>query len=370
MGKNTKKNKKVFKKTHTMKKSFYKNKHSIKDGNEKDSKMYYDKHFLGTKKLPITDIITFINNHYHDFEKREKEKKLLHQPELLLSDYFEMKHLFTIKNNKIQIDESIAPLPNRSLDDLIADSLYLKSNTFFQEGKLNISDLKHQIGVDVNRMQININDTKYEDPNIVNENVVNVYRSADYFITTLMNYYETIIGKLDFNQINKISILLCQNIFNLISEMIILTIVSIIKPEYASIMSATKNAEIIISIEDQQITYFFQSDVLVSYKNMLNPEYPCGKLDFILNLDIKKNSFKFNKFHLDVDMEKCNPDYEAPQEMVNTQPSHYHLLYLIPALGISGGLVAVPFILGAIGGRKYWNREKNKKKRKTPRNKK
>lgn len=328
--------------------------------------MYYDKHFLGTNKLPNTEIITFINDHYQDFVKREKEKKLLRQPELLLSDYFEIKQLFRKKDNKIIIDESIKKLHDRSLDDLIADSLYLKSKTFFQEGKLNISDLKHQIGVDVNRIKIKINDTKYEDPNIANENITKVYRSADYFITTLMNYYENIVEKIDFDQINKISILLCQNIFNLVSEMIILTIVSIIKPEYASVMSATKNVEITISMEDQMITYFFQSDILVSYNSFLNPEYPCGKLDFILNLDIKNNSFGFKKFNLEIDMEKCNPNYVEPEEIENPIQNKYHLLYLIPALGITGGLVAVPFILGAIGGSK--NKKNNRKKGKLLKN--
>jgi hypothetical protein len=371
MGKITKKNKKVNKKSKTMKNTFNSKKDTSKkeENIDKNTKMYYDKHFLGTKKLPITEIITFINDHYQDFEKREKEKKVLHQPELLLSDYFEIKHLFHKKDNKINIDESIEKLQDRSLDDLIADSLYLKSKTFFQEGKLNISDLKHQIGVDVNRIKIKINDTTYEDPNIANENITNVNRSADYFITMLMNYYENILEKIDLNQINKISILLCQNIFNLVSEMIILTIVSIIKPEYASVMSATKNAEITISLENQMITYFFQSDILVSYNNFLNPEYPCGKLDFILNLDIKNNSFGFKKFKLDIDMEKCNPDYVEPEEIENPRPHNYRLLYLIPALGITGGLVAIPFILGAIGGTKKIKLNKNKKNKKRKTNK-
>ena len=119
----------------------------------------------------------------------------------------------------------------------------------------------------------------------------------------------------------------------------------------------------------------FNSKLIISTNGILNPEYPCGKIIFNFFVDLKNNNFKFNNFELSYDLDKCDEhvenNNEVTNEVTNEAPnavgSKMNLKYAMPvALGI-GGIVATPFLLGALGGKKSFKtrrRIRSKKQKK------
>jgi hypothetical protein len=47
--------------------------------------------------------------------------------------------------------------------------------------------------------------------------------------------------------------------------------------------------------------------MIISHKQNLDPEFTCGKIDFILSIDFSQNDYYFEKFNLEYDADMCNP---------------------------------------------------------------
>ena len=100
-------------------------------------------------------------------------------------------------------------------------------------------------------------------------------------------------------------------------------------------------------------------------------------MDLIFLIDFKRNTYKFSKFKLNYNSAICYQDEEGSQvnttnatnannenEKEKNKPNYFK--YGIPiALGV-GGIVAAPFLLGALGGKnkklKLKKTKKNKRK--------
>ena len=48
----------------------------------------------------------------------------------------------------------------------------------------------------------------------------------------------------------------------------------------------------------------------------MNPEYPCGDIDFSFYIDILHNKYELKKFILSYDINKCGPEIPNQQEDV------------------------------------------------------
>jgi hypothetical protein len=265
-----------------------------------------------------------------------------------------------------------------SLEKMIACILY--DPKWFPNGRLNIPSFKGEIGRDVPRTYIEINNEKYNVKEYDKEDTMQNYKIADDFNLKIMNVLSTF-GVIDFDLVNKIDILVQQSILNFIVDLIHSMITKKITPEpYALILDPTKSISINLTKDEQSITAKLQSRrLLMSYNGEIPPGNTCGDVEFILLIDLKRNTYKFTKFILKYDNEKCNPDSDNQPDSDNVpvsdnQPENNNeenqgnslLKYIPVGLGI-GGIAATPFILGALGGK---NKKLKTKKRKNKRRKK
>jgi hypothetical protein len=268
-----------------------------------------------------------------------------------------------------------------SLNKILAYSLYLQSFSWFQNGIMNISSFKYQIGKDVSRAEVKINNELLVIPE---DDYGNNILITDKFIIKIMNVLSkfTII---DFDLVNKIGILMCQNLFNFITQTISLMTRHKIEPEISAETKATKNILINLTQNEQSIIFNFNSLLTISYNEELNPEYTCGNLDFSLLVDLKKNIYKFTKFILNYDIEKCKPPDNNENQIDNQINNNANqnnknnenkgtpdiIKYGIPLGILATGLVGTPFLLGALGGKHNKKlKRKSIKMKKVKRNKK
>jgi hypothetical protein len=336
-----------------------------RDSNNNHNKQYYLTNFVNTPMIPFTSIINYINDHYEEY-------RTLGNKVNQWSFYFDVKDDFISNNKIVNIDQTISKNELMTLDKLLAYVLYSKSKSFFQENgnKIKIEDLKNQIGKDSSRVEILINGDTYQYQN-QEENSTNDEK-ADYFIMTLLEYLGKLGKNIDYNLINKIGISCCQNIFNLLVDQLTITIMEAIHPETCTFLNGKKHIEIIMNEKIKKIKLFFSSNIIISYQQLLDPEYTCGHIDFIFVMDFMKNTYVFEKFVLNYDAEQCNPAFLEQQEMnlqqEEDEKNKYSFLkkHLMKhaAITVASAMITTPFVLGAIGGNKNTKKRKIKKTRK------
>ena len=103
----------------------------------------------------------------------------------------------------------------------------------------------------------------------------------------------------------------------------------------------------------------FKSQLIISRDGELNPEYPCGELEFSLFIDLRKNIYELKNFRLNYDIDKCGAEIVTHESIKTNDQSRVNLKpeYVIPATAVSAGIVATPLLLTMLGGKK---KRKNK----------
>lgn len=341
------------------------------------NKQYYLTKFVNTPLLPYTSIIQYINNHYQEYlATGEKVNQF--------AFYFDVKDNFISQKQKEKLDQMISKNPLMTLDKLLAYALYSKSSSFFKEkGTLKLEDLKNQIGKDTTRIEILINGDTYEYKSTEeNNDFSNNEEKADYFMVTLLDYLSKFGKNIHYNLLNQIGIACCQNLFNLIIDQLTITIMKAIHPETCAFLNGKKHIELLFNDRYQKAKLFFSSTILISYKELLDPEYTCGDIDLILVLDFTKNTYVFEKFVLNYEIEKCNPDFLEQQQLKiqeeedkKSKSNNFIKKKLMKhaAISVATAIITTPFALGAIGaigGNKNTKTRKNKKIRRNIKNKK
>ena len=331
------------------------------------------KNFYGTPQLPYTTLFYRMKKNFPLYWKESKERDEGKIPPISMNDFFFINHdVFYKDNEEVSIDRAIDRNPNTSLDTLISYSFYTKQKyAFYNDATDNmkstkemLSIIKSQMGKDIRRSDFTVNDQLYsksmfDDPNKTNDEV------TDEFYKIIIQYVNQYESKINLNVVNKIGLLSCQNTFNFVTDLIKLKIMSMLKPENVVLLKAKKNMNIILTQEKQIVELEFQSKLLISQDLNLDPEYPCGNLEFKLWMDLKTNEYKFNKFKLNYKLKECGPPKEE-EEIENPRNSSFHFQlkpeYVIPLTAVTAGVIAAPFLLGVLGGKK---RNKTKKARKT-----
>lgn len=328
---------------------------------------YYSKNFKKTNLIPKTEIINYIFLGYNKFSLQKKisdsqdnhvldfDNCFITNPDIFRSG---------LRSNTINL--SLQMNPETSLDKLIAYSFYLKQSYIFEK-KNGLPDIKYQIGKDIKRSDITINGKnnngeyyrKFEDN----------YDAADMFYQNIIDELYKINKKyVNLNIANKFALLSCQNIFNLITDLITLKLNQILEPETNSVFRPNKFCNIIINSDEISMELGFESKLIISRDGEpMDPEYPCGNIEFSLYLDILHNKYELKKFILSYDINKCGPEIIKEQKHVpnnndeNENKSNLKLEYIIPASITTAGIIATPFLIGTLGGKK--NIRKTKKNR-------
>jgi hypothetical protein len=280
-----------------------------------------------------------------------------------------------------------------SLNKLIAYSFYLKMKYIFvtQNGALTTMDdfldqIKYQMGKDIKRDHRTINNVSYPPEYFANpeddENEPNYYSITDTFYQLIIDYYAKNNLKVNYNAVNIIALFSCQNLYNLLTDLVIIKLNDMLKPEMSNIMHTTKKCIINITPTVQTLELVFESDVVISQNGgAFDLEYPCGKLNFTFLVDLITNTYKFTHFGIRYDLNKCGPEENNANDNGNgngngNDNGNNHRRKKIAAavtvpLAVSVvGVTTMPFILGALGGNTVKKNKTNKVKKKKGKKKK
>ena len=374
--------------------------------------------------MPQTQIIDYIFSNYQKYNYVKRQRENNREYPVTFDEIF----LFDINSipNKLNVNlnTQILQNPEFSLDKLISYSIYTTSPYWLNEDiKFFLNEYTNQIGKDLRRGDYIINDdNKYSrnlfqslmissdtNMNIIPKNEINEEDLSNYKeieesdFKIIANYYYNILNKTaasnnitgfndDIN--NKICLLSIQNINNFIFTNILGPwLSSLISPEQAFIVSAdVLNSNVTINISQISIEIHMKCKLLFSKDGVLDPELPFGDLDAKLFFDLLNNSYKFNSLKISYNLEtnitpsKSNISSNLTPNLTNapnntqessqssimqnigtTINSNPKILYGTAAAGITGALIALPFLLG---GKTKKRRKINKvfKKRNTIKN--
>jgi len=349
----TKSNKKKSNKTNSLRKINLKN----------VPKEYYLNNYKNTKLIPKTNIINYIFSNYSYYLLYKKICDSINTPTLSLDNCFLFDQQdFPSGLRKNEINISIKMNPNTSLDKLISYCFYIKQPFIFNKTINNALDLiKYQIGKDIKRDNRSINGKLYS--RVFYQVFDDNYNAADIFYENIIDYMTQINKYIDLNMVNKIALLSCQNVFGLITDMITLKLNQILKPELSSIFRPNKLINITINKTNISMELNFKSQLIISKDGgIIDPEYPCGYVDFILYIDLLNNIYELKKFILIYDIDKCGPELPDIIEE-NPNKSKFKAEYIIPTGILSAGIIATPILLATLGGKSKKNktRKLNKK---------
>lgn len=346
---------------------------------------YYDTHYKDTDNIPKTSIINYLFSNYTEFTRekalREEQNKYI----ITFADCFVTDDTdFSTGLQKETIQKSFSMNPSMSLDKFIAYSFYITQKSIFTSDD-GLSIIKSQIGKDIRRIPKDINGSSFTDlletnglleEKGPNGDIVDNYQSkvADlYYQTIIENLAKINKGNVNLNIVNKIALLSCQNIINVFTDLISMKLNDILAPEINSVFKNKMTERVIINDNAVALEIEFQSLLLISQKGEpMNPEYPCGNLAFVLRFDFLKNVYELKTFALDYDLSKCGPETgsETGSEIGDTRKGYgIQAKYAIPATLITAGIIATPFLLTALGGKKSSKNKNNKKTTKTINNK-
>jgi hypothetical protein len=319
---------------------------------------YYSNVYKNTQFLPKTQIINYLFSGYKLYKNEKNDKT----PALTLKDCFIIDNdSFPRGLKKGTIDASLKMNPKTPLDKLISYCFYLKQPYIFErknEDNVNgITIIKQQIGKDIKRSNRTINGKLYDSLyyNQFGENV----HAADVFYQNIIDQFISANHKnVNLNMVNKFALLSCQNIFNLITDLITIKLNEILSPETNSVFRPDKFTNIIINNNQLSIEIGLTSKLIISRnEEPINPEYPCGNLEMLLYIDLLHNKYELKTLKLTYDINKCGPDEPNEQyDKIKYKPE-----YVIPGGILTAGIVATPFLLGVLGGkRKKYNRRTKK----------
>ena len=333
-------------------------------------KQFYNKDYYGKNLLPTTDIIQYIDTNFNDFISMKEQKTAQNLPAASFEDFFIVDDILKRKENIADINIQINKQPNVSLNKLLAYSLYYSEyKKWFETKKMDIALFKNQIGKDASRMDFLINKKKINF-NDEDENSI----KTDKFNVVLMNILSTF-TVIDLNLINKIGVVMCQNILNFIMDLISLLVMEKFAPEKLLITQVEKNAVITLTKSQENIVYNFKTKFYITKDGgIYDAELTCGDMEFSFLIDLKKNTYKIINFKCKYDANICYTEANLgnlPSNVSNVvaeKENSNYLTYGIIGLGI-GGIVATPFLLGALGGKNKKIKAKNKKNKKTNKNK-
>jgi hypothetical protein len=331
---------------------------------------YYSKVYKNTKFLPKTTIINQLLFGFQDFMEYKKSEAYKN---IGLHTFFIVDPtVMPVGLKENSINTTLKMNPNMPLDKMIAYSFYISQSFIFKDENTydTIAYLKYQMGKDIKRDDRNINGKLYSASYYSNENY---YAIADLFYQNIIDTMQKISNSINLNVVNKIALLSCQNIFNLLTNLITVTLNDILSPEINSVFRASKYINIHITKKSMYMELIFESQLVISRNGEpMDLEYPCGKLEFVFYIDLLKNMFEMKKFVLNYNVNKCGPELEERQSsdagninengnMNNT--SYMKTKYMVPAALLTAGIVATPFLLGALGGNKTRKRKNKLNKR-------
>lgn len=327
---------------------------------------YYNKNFRNTNFIPTTNIINYILNGFKDYQSYKKLCDAMDTYALNLDECFIIDdNDFPNGLRKNDINLSLKMNAKTPLDKFIAYSFYMTQSSIFVNKTNNetLEMMKYQMGKDISRTERYINGKSYNQQYYIGNERTN-YEVADLFYQNIIDYMYKVNKNINLNIVNKYALLSCQNLFNLITDMITIKINKMLEPELNSVFRPTKYINIIINNNEFSMEFNFKSKLVISRDGEpIDPSYPCGDLDLVFYIELRKNYYEIKKLNISYDIDKCGPEKEqTTDEIIEEGRPKFNIKseYAIPAGLITAGIIAAPILLSTLGGKK---KIKNNKKR-------
>jgi hypothetical protein len=326
------------------------------------------KYIVGTHNLPITNFIEYLKDNYSTYLTVKEKADANNKNVVYLDDCFQFNREIPIGDKEINVNTTATQKNNFSLDKLISYSFYMLTSYLFKDNngkptsmKKMLELIKYQIGKDIKRTDIMLNGNEYN--NSYFHKYDDYYKTADQYCQLLVDKNYKFNETINYDNINKILLLTCQNMFNLITDLIVIKVNEAVTPETCAVFRPTKSISITFTKESQIVEFNFMSSLIISKDGEpMNPEYPCGEVSFIFYVDLLKNTFGFSTFQLSYNIDNCGPkNINDNNDTSNNSSSNLNLKYAVPAAIGTAGLIATPFLLAAFGGKKRKKRKTIKK---------
>ena len=331
---------------------------------------YYND-FSNTNNLPVTSIFKIIEEEYPIFLSDPNNKNIL------LTTIFDFNYKGFLFSTKGKFNGTNIKNKNTfSLEKLITYLIYTKSSFLLEEKNnffiFNIAGLKSQVGKDISRVNILINNQKQNfssflyggNPDTPENNLIQEDNKISKITTPVLEemnvkkiendeitdkYNEILISKdpgeivdglklVNYNIINQIDILSCQSIFNFLAELIQIQIKNIAQPtlkdNYLLISPTSRedtngtptvanDKELRVYLDQQMkiITIYFDSYLFTS-----SDFIAVGRVTFELSLDLMNNLFQFDTLTIEYNLEAYKPKYTMSQTAKYygiTKPTRY-----------------------------------------------
>lgn len=367
--------------------------------------------------MPNTKVLQYIFNKYGNYVDYKNYMSTSKNDDYVVK----MNDLFIINNNiinnkkKVNINSEFGQNPSFSLDKMLAYSLYTTTPNWFNDTIYYfLKEYTYQIGKDLTRNSYIINgdnkynasyfqdlvinsdgDIKHKSDEIDNSDYKPIYETdkrivSNYYYNTLKNIGKKMNNKLlNDDIINKICVLSIQNIHNfMFTNLIAPWISSFIQPEQAFI-TGNQIFPSKITIDEKNVTFEIniKCNLLFTKDNIPDPDIPYGNMSAYLFFDLINNTYKLKNLKVNYDLTSSELDNIQDNKYIRDKDgniiqkskgdimqnignvtSNPYVLYGAAALGLSGAIIALPFLLGGKTKKKYKNIKH--KKNKTHKNKK
>lgn len=346
---------------------------------------YYD-NYKNTNKLPITPIFKLIEHEYPEYLSQPKNN-------ISLSSIFELPNIANYLQ-PLRGKYNILNIPNKTsfpLEKFISYLIYTKSSYLLEEKgneyELLISGIKSQIGKDITRLDLLINSQIQNFKSMIGgELTPEAHQSSENSLQNLLNnelteeekhehilqstklleenydkitdkYFEILMTNMNsnattnantmveekwinFNILNEIGLLSCQNIFNFIAELIQIEIKNItqyvLKDNYLLIspssrqdavgkdtISNPKTLNVELENGKKIVKIYFDSYLFTS-----SDFAAVGRISFSLSINLELNSFQLDKLDIEYNLEGVvgKPKYTLAQTAKYyglTKPTRY-----------------------------------------------
>ena len=351
-----------------------------------DSKIYavnnYNLNFKGTDKIPITKIIKYVKQQIIDDPSPSSDPD---HPSHMLPNWFDTQKLeqqLKKSKNKPKFTLNITLEPRVvDLDKLLSYTL-TNSNSFInliEKNKKKVTEdmiakqMKENLNTDLSRNydDLTINNTGFKMGIIgdaPDKESAPFMFYPDVFYSTLAAIYMRNKMSVNYNNINRMSIIFTQAFLINTTRFVLQHISKTFEPETILGLSTLVNDNYIeIDKNTQKMTTHYASKIIISEDGILDPDDVTGVIDYVFVCDLLKNTYKlsvvlkYDKDGFDVTKDEFNPKSSSfSKKQKSMLPNNVRTKMLIAAGVSAAGVITSPFLLGLLGG----NKNKTLKKRK------
>ena len=209
-----------------------------------------------------------------------------------------------------------------------------------------IKFIKNRIGEDSQRTNKVINgDIKNTADYLADSN----YKSADVLYEQLIKLFNNSRPKTNLNIVNKLAILSCQNVQNIINNIATNKLREIINDNMAITINKNSTYNFVINKNEISFSIKLKSSLVMTIDGNFDPDFPCGTFEYEFYVNLIKDIYELRNMKINYDLDKCGEDNILKPG--TNKKTRLRKEYIVPAAALTAGIVATPLLLTMLGGK-------------------